>query len=241
MDLSIVTTTSEYENDSWLRSRHGVEAAVPGTLDVSKLVAGTHYDANGFVFSGIPLSYNEADGLYEPFASASNEVQSITISGAPTGGTFTLTFNGETTAAIAYNASAAAVQAALEALGLIDPGDVAVTGSGPYAVTFKGKYAGVNVTQITGTASFTGGTSPAIATATTTAGGTAPGSDAVLDGFLLAPQKLQNQFTTLISTALEVPILKHGLISVKNLPVPSGINQATQTTGEFVFVDIPFV
>jgi hypothetical protein len=49
-----------------------------------------------------------------------NEVQRITITGTPTGGTFTLTFQGNTTAPIAYNASAATVVAALEAL----PGNV---------------------------------------------------------------------------------------------------------------------
>ena len=45
-----------------------------------------------------------------------------------TGGTFTLTFDGQTTAPIAYDATAAPVQAALEALGNVEPGDVVVTG-----------------------------------------------------------------------------------------------------------------
>ena len=43
------------------------------------------------------------------------------------GGTFTLTYNGQTTAAIAYNATAAQVQSALEALNNVAPGDVVVT------------------------------------------------------------------------------------------------------------------
>jgi hypothetical protein len=38
-----------------------------------------------------------------------NEVQTVTITGTPTGGTFTLTSTGATTAAIAYNAAASAV------------------------------------------------------------------------------------------------------------------------------------
>ena len=45
-----------------------------------------------------------------------NEVQTISITGSPTGGTFTLSFAGQTTAPIAYNASAATVVAALQAL-----------------------------------------------------------------------------------------------------------------------------
>lgn len=106
------------------------------------------------------------------FTSAVNEVQVVTITGAPTGGTFTLTYAGQTTAAIPYNAAAAAVQTALEALSNIAPGDVTVTGAagGPYTITFTGTLAGSDVTQITAAASFTGGTSPAITPATTTPG-----------------------------------------------------------------------
>lgn len=60
----------------------------------------------------------------------------VTIGGNPTGGTFTLSFGGQTTDPIAFNATAAAVQAALEALSTLDAGDVTVTGTagGPYTV-----------------------------------------------------------------------------------------------------------
>jgi hypothetical protein len=105
-----------------------------------------------------------------------SEVQRATITGTPTGGTFTLTYSGQTTAAIAYNATAAAVQSALEALSNIAPGDVAVTGGPgpgtPYDVTFGGAYAGTDVTSMTAAGSFTGGSTPAIAITTTTPGGT---------------------------------------------------------------------
>lgn len=104
-----------------------------------------------------------------------NEVQVATITGTPTGGTFTLTFSGQTTAAVDFDATAAEVQAALEALSNVDEGDVAVTGSagGPYTVTFaeQGQYAGTNVAQMTADgAALTGGTSPAVGVATTTGG-----------------------------------------------------------------------
>lgn len=103
-----------------------------------------------------------------------NEVQTSTITGTPTGGTFTLTLYGETTAPIAYNANATAVTNALNALSVVDPGDIVVTG-GPapgtaFTYTYGGRYAARNVPQITATGSFTGGTAPAIATATTTPG-----------------------------------------------------------------------
>lgn len=103
---------------------------------------------------------------------STSEVQTVTISGTPTGGNFTLTFQGQTTGAIAHNASAATVEAALEALSNLGASDVTVTGSagGPYTVTFGGVYAGVDVPQMTATPSLTGGTTPTVTVATTTPG-----------------------------------------------------------------------
>lgn len=107
-------------------------------------------------------------------ADGASEVQTVTITGTPTGGTFTLTWDGQTTAAIAYNATAAAVQSALRALSNMPESGVTVTGGPgpgtPYVVTF---YDQVNVAQMTATGSFTGGTSPAVSVATTVGGGTA--------------------------------------------------------------------
>jgi hypothetical protein len=115
--------------------------------------------------------YNVVEGV------GVNEVQRVSITGTPTGGSFTLTFNGQTTASIAYNAAAAAVQSALEALSNVDPGDIVASG-GPLpgafvTLTFGGKYAGQDVAQLTATGSFTGGTTPAVAVTTTTPGVTA--------------------------------------------------------------------
>ena len=58
-------------------------------------------------------------------------------SGLPTGGTFTLTFGGQTTSGIAYNASAATIQAALTGLSSIGSGNASVSGVFPnFSVTF---------------------------------------------------------------------------------------------------------
>lgn len=72
--------------------------------------------------------------------------------GNPSGGTFTLTYSGQTTSALAYSASPAVVQAALEALSNIAPGDVTVTGVAGvyYKVTFAGALAATDVDEITG-------------------------------------------------------------------------------------------
>lgn len=80
-------------------------------------------------------------------SAGTNEIQTVTFRGTPTGGTFTLTFQGETTSALAYNASAATVETALEALTSVTSGDVSVSGDagGPYTIEFTGNYAATNV------------------------------------------------------------------------------------------------
>lgn len=105
-----------------------------------------------------------------------SEVQTVTITGGPTGGTYTLTFSGQTTAGIAYNATATAVRTALEALSNIEVGDVTTAG-GPHpgtaiTVTFTGQYAGTDVAQMTASsAGLTGGSTPTVTVTTTTGGG----------------------------------------------------------------------
>ncbi|MCX4885862.1 hypothetical protein [Streptomyces sp. NBC_00847] len=109
-------------------------------------------------------------------AAGTDEVQTVTITGTPTGGTYTLTLSGQTTAGISYDATASAVQSALEALSNIAPGDVVCAG-GPHpgtavTVTFGGAYDGADVPQMTASAAgLTGGTSPDVTVTTTTPGG----------------------------------------------------------------------
>lgn len=102
-----------------------------------------------------------------------DEVQTVTISGSPSGGTFTLTYSGAATTAIAFNAAATAVEDALEALSTIGNGNIRVTGSagGPYTVTFLRDLGKQNVAAMTASgASLTGGTTPSVAVTTATAG-----------------------------------------------------------------------
>lgn len=107
--------------------------------------------------------------LRTKYAYQNNELQSVRISGSPTGGTFTLTFDGQTTSSIAYNASAATVQSALEALTTIGSDNVSVTKdatSGVYLVAFVEAFATQNVSQLTASSSLTGGSSPGVAVST---------------------------------------------------------------------------
>jgi hypothetical protein len=122
----------------------------------------------------LPASVTYPKGQVLGEVAGNNEVQTITITGTPTGGTFTVTFGGQTTAAIAYNATAATVQAALQAMTSIGANNVTVTGGPgpgtPWVVTFRNALGSTNVAQMTTTDSLTGGASPASAVTTTTQG-----------------------------------------------------------------------
>jgi hypothetical protein len=110
------------------------------------------------------------------YAEETNETQMVTIKGTITGGSFKLRFRPkenvpeQTTEDISFNAKPEEVQAALEALPSINPGDVEVSlgeSTGRWFVTFTGQYAGrdMPLMQVTNTlASPLGG---AIVTATT--------------------------------------------------------------------------
>ena len=104
-----------------------------------------------------------------------NEVQTLSIAGTPTGGSFKLTFRGSQTAAINYNATAANVQAALEALSVVSAGNVVCAGGPlpgtPVTITFQNALGAANqpTIQVT-TPAFTGGSTPAGSVAETTPG-----------------------------------------------------------------------
>jgi hypothetical protein len=100
-----------------------------------------------------------------------NEVQVVTAPAGVT--TFTLTYDGQTTAAITRaTADGAAVDAALEALSNIGAGDVTVTGAagGPWTVTFTGALAETDISELTATTASGTGT----VDVDTTAGGLGP-------------------------------------------------------------------
>lgn len=150
-----------------------------------------------------------------------DEVQTVTITGSPTGGSFTLSYGGDTTDAIAYNATAAQVKAALAGLDTLDNEDITVTGGpGPgtaYVVTFGGSdSAGVNVAQMTSSGSFTGGTTPAVAVATTTGGDGA----ITVNGVTIPPQTYDNA-----AAGSAIP------------PFPTKIDSLLYPTGSWVFLD----
>jgi predicted RNA-binding protein with TRAM domain len=223
MKLKITSEAFYQQDHSWLGSEHGVQNAVPISLKVSAFTEGTHYP-KGFFPDGLAIAKPTSGanaGFGVPLAAKPNEGQTVTITGTPTGGTYTLTLDGETTAAIAYNATAATITTALEGLSNVRVGTVVVTGGPgpgtPWVVTFSGsQYQGTDVPQMSATSSLTGGTSPAVAVTTTTAGGSGAtdGSD-ILAGFVVFPTGVNSGLTV-----VHAPLLELGRIITANLPIP---------------------
>ncbi|AXA95462.1 hypothetical protein [Microbacterium sp. PM5] len=94
-------------------------------------------------------------------ASGAKTGWNVTLNGSPTGGSFALSVNGAWTAPIAYNANAAAVAAAINALaGVTGISGVTASGTSPIALTFP------SAVQFAANGSgLTGGTSPSVTVA----------------------------------------------------------------------------
>jgi hypothetical protein len=168
--------------------------------------------------------------IYGGLGTNTNEIQTVTITGTPAGGTFTLTFSGQTTAAIAYNASAADVLTALVALSNIKTALNVATGGGALpgtavTVTFQGQLGNQNVPQMTANgAGLTGGTTPAIAVTTTTPGSTAEAIIGVFDG----PDR--DYFDGTIASDEPIPVYYHACVfDITKLPQWVQYGAAAQT------------
>jgi hypothetical protein len=130
---------------------------------------------NGFgSLIGYPAFYN--NGVSGKYVRNGDSSQTLTITGVPTGGSFTLNVGGILTGAIAFNANAAAIQAAIAALGVqasqtgqfgaslaanIANG-ITVSGTGPFVLVFNQVTASAGVPIYLATNSLTGGTTPSV-------------------------------------------------------------------------------
>lgn len=142
-------------DDVTVKERHVIER-FEITPDGDRLFANS--DIAGFPFLG------EIIGDYDTYESSATPVDTdwtVTVSGTPTGGTYTLTVNDFTTAPIAYGANAATVAAAINALSGVT-GISGVTGSGTIALTFP-----TAVVLTADGSALTGGTDPDVTVAVT--------------------------------------------------------------------------
>ena len=146
---------------------------------INRLQARKRYCLSCRIKSSEPVAAGDLtiqfEGTGYTAATGTAEVQTVQISGTPTGGTYTLTWAGPfgsvTTAAIAHTATSATVQAALRLLAGLESVVVATSAGAPpdvtHQITFHGAYG--NVAQLTSASSLTGG-APVITHATTTPG-----------------------------------------------------------------------
>jgi len=152
-------TTTSVGGDLPARARY--ELTSTSTSDQRAIFIGGQWhdtDANSLTIAASSFGVTGYSGT---LTTAVDEVQTLDRTGTISGGSFTLTMDGQTTGAIAYDANAATIEAALEALTNIGSGNVTVTG-GPVSstdvvLTYSGELAGTNVPLISITSSLTGG------------------------------------------------------------------------------------
>lgn len=130
--------------------------------------------------TGVPAAGNivvKFTGTGYTAASATDEIQTLQISGTPSGGTYAISWAGpyggtQTTAAVAYNATSATVQAALRLLTGLESVVVTTSAGAPPNVTHQIVFSGVPgpLNQITADITGLTGGAPAKAIATPTPG-----------------------------------------------------------------------
>lgn len=178
-----------------------------------------------------PLFFDDAGADWDVWAGQTNEVNTLTSNATPGTGNFKLTVNGQQTADIPVaTATAAAVQAALEALSNVAPGDVVAVDSGSGAnlgaashvvtLTWGGAYAGQNVAITIDTSGMTGNP---VVLATSLQGGSDLSDGSDIDGFLWSPEA---DLAVSTSGQLLIQVFRAGLIHRDDIPVPAGESQA---------------
>lgn len=112
------------------------------TPEIQVIVIDRQPAALAETFTAIPSPGITVTTLQEG-ASGVPEVQRVALDPTTHGGTFTLTFDGETTGALPYNITASALQTELQALASIGADNLTVTGAFPeFVLTFLGTLTG---------------------------------------------------------------------------------------------------
>jgi hypothetical protein len=138
--------------------------------DNEVVVAATGYLYVNNTLGATPPTPDEIDSFVpDAFGGQTNTIR---LTGAPTGGTFTVTVGSATTSGIPWNASPNTVQLAIEALSSVGAGNTTISGASLTAgldVTFAGALLGEAQTVTGSATSLTGGTTPGVTTAIKTA------------------------------------------------------------------------
>lgn len=175
------------------------------------------------------LFFVDGQGNYAPFSGSASYIPYIALGqfGQATGGTFTLTFGGNTTSALAWNASPAAVQTAFQALASVGANNCLVTGvAGEYYIfTFAGSLGNQVIAAITANAS---GLTPSssLSINTTTVGSASPAANAVQTIFSeINPWTFANNWTP-ISNGWTGSIAANTVALLEALAASTSTNQA---------------
>ncbi len=143
-----VTVVSNTAGATGTSTGFGTTVLTDKGVDVAGTLAGQAATGVGNVLKGdvgtrssgvaveIGLTSAEGNGLvdesnvtFETTRVDINERQSLTVNTAATGGTFTLSFDGETTVALAFNTSISDIQRAIEDLSTVGANNISVTGT----------------------------------------------------------------------------------------------------------------
>lgn len=179
---------------------------------------------------GLPLNFSQSSGSWSVFDDDGGTAQVNVITAAATtatDGTFTLTVEGQTTAPIDHAANAAAIRAAIVALGYVN-GDVTVVdggggiaaNNGTATITFANTGALSGPVSIT--ADFSGLTGNVHVLSETTPG--TLGSGDAIEGFLWSPEKPHqglNAGETIIN------VFRRGLVHADDIPLPAGVSRSS--------------
>jgi len=174
--LAITLQTSQGSNMS------GYDNEVGATVTLSPNQGFAANSAN----TALTLAFNQSNTQLVYMCSTTNctiktnglntaDVQTLTVTGTPTGGTIPLSFNGALTS-IAYNANASTIQTALQALATIGASNVNCNAAGALpgnavTITFASSLnTGRQPLILAGSAQLTGGSSPAAAITRATPG-----------------------------------------------------------------------
>lgn len=209
---------NELTNSTTLERFKRVQAT---SIQPRKFAAGS-----GTIKKMTPVAFNEATQKWVVWASATSEISTITANATTaTDGTFTISVDGETTAAIAHDANAAAIKAALEALSNIAPGDVTVVdadgglaaNSGSVTITFGGNWTGKAVVV---SADFTGLTGNDHTLAETQAGADSNGVNKI-QGFLWPHEQ-----ALVADKEVQANVMLAGILHIDDVEVPAGESKA---------------
>jgi hypothetical protein len=170
-----------------------------GGLAMMSPTAGRNSD--GVLETGQVMSLLE-NGKWVAYTDVAEVDEAVTLTEGGTAvsaGYFTVTVNGETTGHVAWNATAADLQTALEALPSIGAGNVVVTGGpihvAPFVITYEGDFEGVNVPATTVTVTGLTGLITVSTVQGTATGGTAGGILANGVNVALADQAINIYFS----------------------------------------------